>query len=106
MTEDFRQLIVSRSTAGDLKAVAMRNGMRPLRHDGWVKCKMGNTTIDEVLRVTLEDEIMSMEDLDDLARATATTPLQPLLVADATPSAPPPEPVKPAEITRTFELEP
>ena len=44
-----------------LKKNAVESGMRPLRHDGWEKIKSGVTTIDEVLRVTLEDEIMTEE---------------------------------------------
>ena len=58
ITEEFRRLIVERAPANELKRQAMQNGMLPLRHDGWQKIKDGVTTIDEVLRVTLEDELM------------------------------------------------
>ena len=66
ITEDFRRLIVERRPANELKQVAVRTGMRPLRHDGWSKCKAGITTIEEVLRVTMEDEmeIAGHEDSD------------------------------------------
>ncbi len=62
ITEEFRRLIVERAPANILKRLAVKQGMRPLRHDGWAKCKAGLTTIDEVLRVTMEDEIMSIEE--------------------------------------------
>jgi len=58
ITEPFRRLVVERAPANVLKRQAVADGMRPLRHDGWEKIKAGKTTIDEVLRVTLEDEIM------------------------------------------------
>jgi type II secretion system protein E len=58
ITEEFRRMIVERAPANILKKQALKDGMRPLRHDGWAKIKAGVTTIDEVLRVTLEDEIM------------------------------------------------
>jgi general secretion pathway protein E len=33
---------------------ARRNGMRNLREDGWMKVRMGVTTVEEVMRVTQE----------------------------------------------------
>jgi type II secretory ATPase GspE/PulE/Tfp pilus assembly ATPase PilB-like protein len=38
-----------------IKQVAMKAGMRSLRQDGWIKVLRGQTTIDEVLRVTKAD---------------------------------------------------
>ena len=35
---------------------AMEGGMRTLRNDGWKKVKAGQTTIEEVLRVTQTEE--------------------------------------------------
>lgn len=58
ITEEFRRLIVERAPANILKRHAMEEGMEPLRYDGWEKIKAGTTTIEEVLRVTLEDEMM------------------------------------------------
>jgi hypothetical protein len=34
----------------------MEAGMRTLRNDGWIKVKGGETTIEEVLRVTQMEE--------------------------------------------------
>ncbi|MCE5228125.1 Flp pilus assembly complex ATPase component TadA [bacterium] len=61
ITEEFRRLIVERAPANILKRLAVKQGMQPLRHDGWAKCKAGLTTIDEVLRVTMEDEMLGIE---------------------------------------------
>ena len=61
ITEAFRRLAVEREPANVLKRQAIQDGMRPLRHSGWDKIKAGITTIDEVLRVTFEDEIMETE---------------------------------------------
>ncbi len=59
ITDEFRRAIVEERAANDLKRIAIRNGMRPLRHDGWDTCKRGRTTIEEVLRVTMVDEILT-----------------------------------------------
>jgi len=37
----------------------MKDGMKPIRLDGWHKVKHGITTTDEVMRVTMEDEFDS-----------------------------------------------
>jgi type II secretion system protein E len=85
ITEDFRRLIVERTTATELKRVAVRTGMRPLRHDGWTKCKAGITTIEEVLRVTMEDEmeIAAHEDEDRDMIAASGNALLPDDTSDA-----------------------
>lgn len=40
----------------EIKAAAIANGMRTLREDGWEKVKEGVTTINEIIKVTQEDE--------------------------------------------------
>jgi type IV pilus assembly protein PilB len=62
--DSLRRLIIERAPSNVLKKEATRTGMRPLRHDGWDKVKAGLTTIEEVLRVTQEDE-MIIEDIRD-----------------------------------------
>jgi type II secretory ATPase GspE/PulE/Tfp pilus assembly ATPase PilB-like protein len=54
-----RPLIVSRASAGEIKTAALRQGMRTLRMDGWNKALNGTTTMEEVLRVSEEDEALS-----------------------------------------------
>ena len=75
INEEFRRLIVERVPANVLKQAAMRHGLRPLRHDGWMKCKAGITTIEEVLRVTMEDELMTSDEPDTLKPAPAAAPV-------------------------------
>jgi len=61
ITDQLRPLIVARASSSDIKQVALRAGMHTLRDDGWEKVLKGVTTIEEVLRVTEEDEAMSGE---------------------------------------------
>lgn len=51
----LRQLIIKGESGFRVKRVAIRNGMRSLRMDGWEKVKLGHTTISEVLRITQND---------------------------------------------------
>ncbi len=50
----IRQLIVARSTDSDIEAYAISQGMLTLRQDAIQKLKKGITTVEEVLRVTVE----------------------------------------------------
>ena len=52
MTEELRSLTVERGSADEIKKVAVQQGMRPLRLDGFEKVKNGVTSISEVARVT------------------------------------------------------
>jgi type II secretory ATPase GspE/PulE/Tfp pilus assembly ATPase PilB-like protein len=47
---------MSREAANVIKQKALEQGMQTLRDDGWVKVRNGTTTIEEVLRVTEEEE--------------------------------------------------
>jgi general secretion pathway protein E len=51
-----RLKIQERSTAADIKQVAVASGMRTLRDDGMAKASGGITTIEEVQRVTMRAE--------------------------------------------------
>ncbi len=55
--EEMRQLIVTNPTAGAVKRLALRKGMRTLRDDGAMKVMQGLTTMEEVLRVTQEEAV-------------------------------------------------
>ncbi len=55
VTEKMKDLIVERVSANVLKREARKAGMRTLREDGWDKVKAGVTTIEEVMRVTQEE---------------------------------------------------
>ena len=56
LTDSMRPLAIARVTANEIKQKAIDEGMRTLRNDGWIKTIEGRTTIEEVLRVTEEDE--------------------------------------------------
>jgi general secretion pathway protein E/type IV pilus assembly protein PilB len=53
--DEVRKLVGDRAPTNLIKQVAMKAGMRSLRQDGWIKVLRGQTTIDEVLRVTKAD---------------------------------------------------
>jgi type II secretory ATPase GspE/PulE/Tfp pilus assembly ATPase PilB-like protein len=57
VTDEVRQLILNHESAGAIKSSAMRNGMSTLRQDGWRKVLAGQTTIEEVVRVSVEDDL-------------------------------------------------
>ena len=53
-----RQLAHENESSWKIKQAAMAGGMRTLRHDGWAKAIAGETSVDEVLRVTKSDQIL------------------------------------------------
>ncbi len=54
--DHIRPLIIDRSASSDIKREAMRHGLHTLRDDGWRKVLDGVTTVEEILRVSEEDE--------------------------------------------------
>jgi type II secretion system protein E len=58
VTEALRPLIMNRTPATTIAQRAIEAGMRTLRTDGWNKVKAGETTIEEILRVTQIEEHM------------------------------------------------
>jgi general secretion pathway protein E len=54
-TSEICKVIVQRADAGVIRALAVKQGMRLLREDGWDKVRHGVTTVAEVLRVTREE---------------------------------------------------
>ncbi len=56
MTDEIRHMILDSTSLSDLRDAAIRSGMTTLRKDGWEKVIAGETTINEVLRVTQEEE--------------------------------------------------
>jgi type IV pilus assembly protein PilB len=55
MKEEVKELILARVSASEIKKEAFRLGMKTLRQSGIYKVKEGQTTIEEVLRTTMED---------------------------------------------------
>src|SRR5437667_2629398 len=56
LNEGLRPLILNRAPASTIAQKAMEFGMPTLRTDGWNKVRNGQTTIEEVLRVTQVEE--------------------------------------------------
>jgi len=52
VTEEIRELIVKRSTSGEIQRKAVEQGMITMRQDGYLKALQGLTTLEEVNRVT------------------------------------------------------
>jgi general secretion pathway protein E len=55
MTEELRSLTLRKSPGHEIRQRAVAGGMTTLRQDGWHKCCLGVSTVDEVLRVTHEE---------------------------------------------------
>ena len=57
-TPEIKDLTVQRCTALDIKRKALEQGMRTLRFAGWQRIRQEVTTVEEVLRVTADAEVM------------------------------------------------
>ncbi len=55
VTTDVRELIYNNASQLDMKKLAVKNGMTPLREAGLNKIRNGSTTIEEILRATVEE---------------------------------------------------
>ncbi|MHB8913273.1 MAG: ATPase, T2SS/T4P/T4SS family, partial [Lysobacter sp.] len=53
LTDELRELIVARAPIGQIKEAASRGGTRSLREAALALAKSGDTTLEEVNRVTL-----------------------------------------------------
>ena len=62
ITEALRRMIIRKETGSVLKAQAIRDGMESLRTDGWRRVMKGQTTVEEIVRVTQADEAMTETD--------------------------------------------
>jgi len=56
-TDSVRQLAHDRASSWDIRQAALKDGMRTMRQDAWLKVLAGITTVEEVLRVTKSDRI-------------------------------------------------
>jgi general secretion pathway protein E/type IV pilus assembly protein PilB len=59
VTEPLRKLIMQKKDGSELKQCAISEDMETLRQDGWRRVAKGDTTIEEVVRVTQTDEVMA-----------------------------------------------
>ncbi|MFL6516223.1 MAG: GspE/PulE family protein [Chthoniobacterales bacterium] len=59
ITEPLRKLIMQKRDGGELKQCSIAEGMETLRQDGWRRVAQARTTVEEVVRVTQNDEVMA-----------------------------------------------
>lgn len=57
VSDEIRTLVVNRAPLDEIRELARAEGMVSLRDDGWSKACSGVTTIDELLRVTSDEEL-------------------------------------------------
>jgi general secretion pathway protein E len=55
ITDELRDMIVRREAATEMFTIARKQGLKPMREDGWAKVRKGMTTIEEIVRVTKVD---------------------------------------------------
>jgi len=60
--QGLRSLIIQKATGAQLKTRAIQDGMGTLRLDGWRRVLLGQTTVEEVVRVTQSDERLGETD--------------------------------------------
>ena len=51
VTEEIERHAVSHSSSAEIAATALAQGMVGLRDDGWEKVLLGQTSVEEILRV-------------------------------------------------------
>ncbi len=54
-SSDVQRLIVANSTSEAIQEQAIKEGMITMQFDGFIKALRGQTSIEEILRVTAED---------------------------------------------------
>jgi hypothetical protein len=59
LTNEIRQMVLKSSSSGEMREVAVRNGMHSLSDDGWRLIGMGITTPEEVMRVAKDQSLGS-----------------------------------------------
>jgi len=56
INDDIKNMILQKESSNRIKDRARQSGMKTLREDGWEKVRKGITTLEEVLRVTVEEQ--------------------------------------------------
>jgi general secretion pathway protein E/type IV pilus assembly protein PilB len=62
VTNEIRRLASERAPSPVVRQAAIRGGLRTLRDDGWQRVVSGQTTIEEVLRVSRAEELPEVLD--------------------------------------------
>jgi type II secretory ATPase GspE/PulE/Tfp pilus assembly ATPase PilB-like protein len=72
VTDDVRALILRRAPSHEIRNVAVKQGLKSLRDDGWRIVADGRTTIEEVIRNTKDEEAAAIAYSGASAKASAT----------------------------------
>ena len=56
-TDAVRELAQERASTWEIKKACIDGGMKTLRDDGWSKVLAGETSVDEILRITKGDRV-------------------------------------------------
>ena len=56
MNEEVRAMALKQASTSEIRRLAIQLGMKSLREDGWRKVAAGLTTVEEVIRLTQEDD--------------------------------------------------
>ena len=64
-TSAIKDMTVHRATSSEIKRKACEQGMKTLRDTGWLRVYRGETTVEEVLRVTAESDLEETVQADD-----------------------------------------
>jgi hypothetical protein len=85
VTEEVQNLILSHATTDELHDLALAQGMKTMRQDGWLKICLGVTTFDEVMHHTPRETPENIEkEMKSVIQQTANA------AAPADREAPPP----------------
>jgi len=57
VSDEIRSLITQRSSSREIRKIAVQQGMSSLRDDGWRLIGEGKTTVEEVLRLTKNEDV-------------------------------------------------
>jgi type II secretory ATPase GspE/PulE/Tfp pilus assembly ATPase PilB-like protein len=58
ITDEIRALILDRASSRVIRKVAVEQGLQSLRDDGWRLIGEGRTTVDEVIRMTKDENLV------------------------------------------------
>ena len=56
-TDELRELAHEKASSWEVRQLALKQGMKTLRDDGWRKVMLGETTVAEVMRITKSDRV-------------------------------------------------
>jgi type II secretory ATPase GspE/PulE/Tfp pilus assembly ATPase PilB-like protein len=74
VTDEVREQVLERASTEEIHALAVKQGMKTMRQDGWLKICMGLTTFEEVARQTpVENKETIDEEMEDVIERTKET---------------------------------